>query len=63
MFGQALQQYLSLPLVEYDPMRHQQISDLVFGAKIQLDLVDEGEVQASRAEYARLTRFIERWYR
>lgn len=63
MFATALRQYLSLPLVEYDPMRHQEISDLVFGAKIQLDLIDEGEVEASAHEYARLTKFVRQWYR
>ena len=61
MFEKATKEYVSLPHVEYDPMRQTTVSDIVFGAQIQLDLIEEGEIEATPLEKRQLTRFVKRW--
>lgn len=41
--------------------RFKTTADLVFQAQIQLDLIDEGELEATPAERNQLQRFVRNW--
>lgn len=58
---QALRQFSNLPLVEFDPARQQSVEDLVFQARVQLDMIDEGEAEATASERRQLERFVRKW--
>lgn len=57
----ALQQFYQLPHVDDDMQRFQTTADLVFQAQIQLDLIEEGDLEATTAERRKLEQFVKRW--
>ncbi len=63
MNARALQQFNRLPHVDDDMRRFETTADLVFQAQIQLDLIEEGELEASPAERRQLQRFVRNWDR
>lgn len=60
-FSTALRRYQQLPLVEVDHLRQRNVADLVFGVRIQLDLIAEGEIHATPDERRILERFINQY--
>jgi hypothetical protein len=61
MHAKALQEFNRLPHVDDDMRRFKTTADLVFQAQIQLDLIDEGELEATPAERNQLQRFVRNW--
>ena len=63
MNPKALEQFHRLPHVDDDMHRFETTADLVFQAQIQIDLIEEGELQASPAECRQLRWFVRKWSR
>lgn len=61
MNQKALQQFQNLPHVDDDMQRFETTEDLVFQAQIQLDLIEEGDLEATAGERRQLERFVKRW--
>lgn len=61
MHAKALQQFNQLPHVDDDMRRFETTADLVFQAQIQLDLIEEGELEASPVERNQIQRFVRNW--
>ncbi len=52
----------SLPdSVNYDPLAHKTIADLVWAATIELDLIEEGQDGTEPKDAAKIRKWLKRW--
>lgn len=65
LYDKAYDEYCSLPEVRVDPRdMPEDISHMVFRARHEIDLVEEGEREddmPSKADLAKIKRFIKKW--
>lgn len=61
MDQKAVRQFHALPHVDDDMQRFETTADLVFQAQIQIDLIEEGDLEATAEERLKLKRFVKRW--
>lgn len=61
IWARALREFAALAGVDNDPARMHSVADLVFIARFEIDLFDEGDSELTAAQLKPIRKFVAKW--